>query len=615
MSGSTVSVSRIVPCTSSAEALWPLLADTDRLNRAAGLSRIEVEPLDGAGAARFLVSTRLGGFRVRYEERPAEFVERERFKFVRVLRGGPVRSIEMQIELGARSGGGTDVTLSLQIVPRWPMMGTVARLNATRTLRALAREVRRIDVALGIGNALALAPAAASAEGGAFDRAAQSLRRSIPHQQLALAEKLIEHVRGGPDPAVARIRPFELADAWNAPRREVLAVCLRAVIAGLLELSWDLVCPSCRTAAERTPSLMGLPAEGGHCQLCDINFGLDLDRAVEATFRPPRPVREIEDATYCIGGPARTPHVIAQSVLPARSIAVLPVPARIGRMRLFVRGGATAAVDVRGDGPRLARAEAGERVSPAAVVVGPGGGIEVRSVSGDDTHVKLERVDWIDRAATAAMVSLLPEFRRLFSGEVLAPGVALRVGRTALLFSDLSASTALYGRAGDAPAFRLVRDSFEVLRAAVEEHGGTVVKTIGDAVMAAFPSEEAAVRAAVAMLRGFPAFIQRYRYADGVDLKLGVHAGPCFAVTANGVLDYFGQTVNVAARLQAQAEAGDLVLPEELAEAVTASGSLDGTFVTERFTATLKGIDKPLRLVRARARTPGAAGGRREAVA
>jgi len=53
----------------------------------------------------------------------------------------------------------------------------------------------------------------------------------------------------------------------------------------------------------------------------------------------------------------------------------------------------------------------------------------------------------------------------------------------------------------------------------------------------------------------------------------------------------------------------------ELAEAVAATGSLDGTFITERFTATLKGIDKPLRLVRARAHTPDAAGGRREAVA
>ena len=92
MQRSTVDVTRAVECRSSREALWPLLADTDRFNRSAGLSHIVVKPLTGAGAARFLVATRLGGFRVEYEERPAEFVENERFKFLRVFRRGPVRS-------------------------------------------------------------------------------------------------------------------------------------------------------------------------------------------------------------------------------------------------------------------------------------------------------------------------------------------------------------------------------------------------------------------------------------------------------------------------------------------------------------------------------------------
>ncbi|HWE24310.1 MAG TPA: adenylate/guanylate cyclase domain-containing protein, partial [Myxococcales bacterium] len=257
-------------------------------------------------------------------------------------------------------------------------------------------------------------------------------------------------------------------------------------------------------------------------------------------------------------------------------------------------------VEVSDAGAPLAQAAAGEGLSPAALVVRPGGGIEVRSTSAEDSHVKLERVEWIDRAATAAFVSTVPEFRRLFSGEVLEPGVALKIGRIALLFSDLSASTALYARAGDAPAFRLVRDSFEVLRDAVEEHGGAIVKTIGDAVMAAFSTDEGAVRAAVAMQRAFPEFIRRYRYAEGIDLKLGVHCGPCFAVTANGVLDYFGQTVNIAARLQGEARAGELVLAKDLTEAATAGGWLGDAVVTDRCAAMLKGFDAPVSIARIR---------------
>ncbi|HWE23604.1 MAG TPA: DUF5939 domain-containing protein, partial [Myxococcales bacterium] len=307
MSAGTIRLIHVVECASSAEALWPLLADTDRLNRAAGLSPIEVEALDDAGAARFVVSTKLGGFRVRYEERPVEFIERERFRFVRVLRGGPVRSIEMLFELRPRDPG-TEVVLSLQISPRWPMIGLIARLNGARSLRALAAEVRRIDAALSSGFLAEQPPARIRTGGGAFGRAAQALRKTVPQDRRALAERLIEHVRTSPEAALSRIRPFDLADAWKAPRGEVLAVCLQAVIAGLLDLSWDLVCPSCRTAAGRTSTLAKLGPES-HCQLCDLSFGLDFDKAVEATFRPPSPVREIDDAPYCIGGPARIPHV------------------------------------------------------------------------------------------------------------------------------------------------------------------------------------------------------------------------------------------------------------------------------------------------------------------
>ena len=134
----------------------------------------------------------------------------------------------------------------------------------------------------------------------------------------------------------------------------------------------------------------------------------------------------------------------------------------------------------------------------------------------------------------------------------------------------------------------------------IEQNGGAVVKTIGDAIMAAFTGDEDAVRAAVAMQRAFPEFIRQYHYAEDVDLKLGVYCGPCFAVTANGVLDYFGQTVNIAARLQAEAASGDLVLTEELAEAALAGGWLANAVVTDRSAATLKGVDAPLPIARIR---------------
>ena len=186
----------------------------------------------------------------------------------------------------------------------------------------------------------------------------------------------------------------------------------------------------------------------------------------------------------------------------------------------------------------------------------------------------------------------------MFSGEVLGPGRQLSVSRIALLFSDLSGSTALYSRVGDARAFRLVQDHFDLLQSPISAEGGVIVKTIGDAVMAAFPDEPAALRAALAAQAAWPQFAAAHPDGEGVLLKLGVHAGPAYVVTANGALDYFGQTVNLAARLQGAAGEGEIVVVDALARRAEAEGLLGNARVTERFRATLKGLDRPVEAAR-----------------
>jgi adenylate cyclase len=184
-------------------------------------------------------------------------------------------------------------------------------------------------------------------------------------------------------------------------------------------------------------------------------------------------------------------------------------------------------------------------------------------------------------------VATLPEFRRMFSSDALRPAVTLRIGRLTLLFTDLTASTALYQRIGDAGAFTIVQDHFALIERTVAEHRGAVVKTIGDAVMAVFDRDEDGLRAAMALHARWPAFCEERPDAGPCALKIGVHSGPCYAVNANGILDYFGQTVNVTARLQGEANAGEIVLTDELwsrFSALCADGEV------ERFQARLKGV-------------------------
>jgi class 3 adenylate cyclase len=149
---------------------------------------------------------------------------------------------------------------------------------------------------------------------------------------------------------------------------------------------------------------------------------------------------------------------------------------------------------------------------------------------------------------------------------------------------------------GDARAYRVVREHFAFLAAIVREHDGTIVKTIGDAVMAAFTDPAAAMRAALAIQRKVADF--NATHGEGaIVIKLGLHKGPCIAVTLNDRLDYFGSTVNLAARLQGQSLGGDIVLSAALAEDDGVKSVLGSLVATEE-AAEIRGFDRPAQFCR-----------------
>jgi class 3 adenylate cyclase len=126
-----------------------------------------------------------------------------------------------------------------------------------------------------------------------------------------------------------------------------------------------------------------------------------------------------------------------------------------------------------------------------------------------------------------------------------------------VLFTDLKGSTELYERIGDLSAYDLVRRHFTTLHQISAGQGGSVVKTIGDAIMATFPEPESGLRAAVDMNR-------EIGLVGGADLqlKIGLHCGSCIAVELNERLDYFGRTVNIASRVQNLAGAREILCTE-----------------------------------------------------
>ena len=588
-----VVVERHVDCKSSVADLWRVLTDTSYLNRLTGEAPRQISAMARADGARFAVKTRAGGFSVEWEEWPFEWVHQQRFRVFRKFKAGPVDTVDTVLTFAARDGGGARIGIRLELAPKIAWLAWMVRFGTKRAADALSLSVRAVDEALALRAPLPVPAKARPPESlSGLDRAQRELRAAASAPELV--DRLCDWVRSARDEDLARIRPYALADAWGVDRAAVLTTCLQAVRAGLFELRWEVICPSCRVGAEVKSSLAAIN-EHAQCHLCEIAFGLDVDEALEATFAPTPAVRKIDVGQYCVGGPALTPHVYAQALLPAGGRATLTAPVEPGRYRLFIRGGAATPLEVTADGSDSVTVRGG---ASETVRVRGGGAVIVESAHDDDRHVKLERVTRDSQAATAREVTLVPGFRRDFSSEVLRPDLALKVSTVTLFFSDLNGSTQMYSDVGDAAALRLVHDHFDLIFGIVTRYGGTLVKTIGDAVMAAFSDDLAAVAASLEMLRAFDKFRAEVPNGARTHLKLGVYRGPSYLVTANGILDYFGQTVNIAARLQAQAASGELVIEATLAELAMKSGTIPAAAVRERYRAKLKGVNDEIDVVR-----------------
>ena len=411
-----------------------------------------------------------------------------------------------------------------------------------------------------------------------------------------LAHLLAEFIATGSDVDMSRIRPLELAERWNVEPRKTIELCLEAVRVGILGMRWDLICPRCRGGEGAIPDLQLLP-DGVHCPSCNIDYQRDFSANVELSFHPAPAIRPINpDENFCLMSPAHTPHVMLQKILEPGESAELDIDIAPGAydMRTLEPGGMVE-VDYEGGGfPEVIAGDdemrAGEKAAP--------GKARLRNESKKRLTLLIERRDWLNNIVTADKVTTLQVFRDLFGTQVLRAGDDAAIEHITLMFSDLRGSTALYNRIGDGPAYHLVREHFAFLAGEVREHNGAIIKTIGDAVMAAFGEPADAVRAMLSIQNHIADFNASQEEGELV-IKLGAHAGRTIAVNLNGRLDYFGVTVNLAARLQQQSEGGDVVLSESLA-GDPAVGALLAGLQFDTGDAHLKGFDKPVAYTRLR---------------
>jgi class 3 adenylate cyclase len=581
----------------SPEALWPLVADTNRFNRDAGVPAVEIQVEDGSRLtnARRRLRLFIFGLAVEWEEQPFEWIRPHRFGVVRRYTKGPVAEVRVQAELLPLSTGGTRLVYQCWAQPK-NVVG-VAAIPAQIgfiSKRKFSAAFRRYDQLLAKGKPpLYQKSTATFAPGGQARLASLCEKLVLQGAPREIVEQLSELIETADDLTLARIRSHAMADYWGFARRDVLEVCLWATRTGLLDLQWDLLCPHCRGAIESSNSLTAIQSQI-YCESCNIDFNVSFDNSVELTFRPNLAIRQIEARNFCVGGPQLTPHIVAQQFLPSGAERELKLSLEAGRYRLRspeLPGEQFLLASTEGEEEATLRAT-GQGWSEVERHVSTSPTIRFKNATQGEQLFILERTAWSDQAATAAEVTALQMFRDLFSNEALRPGEQISVGSLTVLFTDLKGSTQLYREIGDAPAFGAVMSHFDVLREAIAEEDGALVKTIGDAVMAVFRRPAGALRS---ILKAQQRLSQPPPGMRPLLLKVGIHYGPCITVTLNGRLDYFGCTVNMAARLEGLSSGGDVVISNtvhadpEVAEMIYESKH---GLTAQPFEVMLKGFDE-----------------------
>jgi class 3 adenylate cyclase len=447
-----------------------------------------------------------------------------------------------------------------------------------------------------------------------------------------VVSRLEAMIRSDDDAALFRINPFTFASERGLDEGEAIDLFLHATALGLFEMDWLLICPRCACAVESFARLRAV-LRRFRCPECHNEYEAAMDDFIAIYFsvspqicaiRYHRP-ETLEPFDYMYGfkgvreghRPDGKPYV--DSVRSAlRGLSFLE-PQTTATFELEAAEGALSGVssdteagfvlqvgsEPAAEPQRLRLTYLGTGYQPDAAVLAPGpvvievenptsrrGVLAILQAASGDEDALLR----FDPYLTGKHLLTSQTFRSLFRSEVVGGAQGLAIRDIALLFTDIRGSTALYQRIGDLNAFQLVQQHFDLLRETTVHHGGAIVKTIGDAVMAAYPDASLAVRAALDMLGAIERFNEDQPERP-VSLKIGIHHGAAIAVTLNDELDYFGQTVNIASRVQEMADAAEIWITEAVWSYPGVQALLE-PYPAEPRTAEFHGIEQPMTVVR-----------------
>lgn len=424
-----------------------------------------------------------------------------------------------------------------------------------------------------------------------------------------------------------RINPLQFAAQYNLNPFETVCLFLHATKVGLFDFGWNLICPMCGRVEYSYESINYVDNNDFWCSVCQIDVKSNLDDHIEVSFTLNPSVQKLELDPYIspahfrryfftqsIGFTAEQARALEKCIIGIQAVppdgeglfefdAQTDKPYQITNITLHKT------LNIKID-PTATPQQNPEEIdmlpngfAPQSITL-PLGKVAVRLrnhlqqpmdllyIGKDPRNIKSLYDNPPRKLPMLTGKNLLnnQDFRHLYRTQQLRNDLKLNIRSLTVLFTDLKGSTELYDRMGDAFAYNLIQAHFRILTQAVRNHAGAIVKTMGDAIMATFSSPQEGIRATLEMVQGMQALNDDLDEHE-LGLKVGLHEGTVLAVNADERLDYFGQTVNIAARVQALAKAGEIWLTRPVFEANQVTGMLrEQGYQHEEHSVYLKGV-------------------------
>lgn len=512
--------------------LWPLIADTSSLNKQLGLNAMSFEYENGKKIGR----SKIWIFDSVWEEVPWSWSYEKYIKNSRLYSKGPLKEIHSQWNI-RNSGNGSLLRIQFQGVASRKFLNPLIRVM----FKVLGKKLQDHFTSLA-GN---------RESGKVANVLPENWQRRMDSINANVKESMENLLLYGANVDLNRIQPKKFAREHRLNSRNVINSFLTLSKQPVFRLYFDLMCPHCRAPSHKLESLGEIPTLA-ECAACNTKFNSDKEDAVEVVFRPHENFLKLDEVLYCSAEPAQQQKILLKANLkPADQIA-FDCPDGITDLVLHLDE-----KDKRTSHP-IEILTVKSEILLSSIPQSAGKSMSFKNDTEETMSLSLELDTESHDSLRIGEVLSYSEFVNYFGKQSLAPQVAVSLGQQAILFSDIVGSSEMYRAMGDTTAFEKVKIHFEKSFELVRHHKGQVVKTLGDSVMAAFPWTADAIRCAIAMQDWFES------EKSELKIRISMNSGNCLAITLTNGIDYFGDTVNLAAKLQSEAGSGEIILAESM---------------------------------------------------